>query len=119
MRRLVFNLTVLLFACVVMVGAAEGAPRALTKQYAAPAAHVAQAPSATVAHCTDFPAASQRDATTDQDDLITNYTAWVDSVFSGSSEMNAPLLLSGSPTSLIPSGNGWRVLIRPNAPFAV
>lgn len=72
------------------------------------------AATADITHCTDWSVASMRDATTNQDDRILSYTATVPSIIPDSQGNLRPMLLD-----TIPTGGDWRVLVRPNTPFAV
>jgi hypothetical protein len=67
-------------------------------------------------HCTDWPHASKRDATTDQDQAIATFDAHVIWQSPGASSSNIKLPMI-PPTA--PPDPGWRVLKRPGQPFAV
>jgi hypothetical protein len=74
----------------------------------------ALAADADIDHCTDWPAASLKAPGVTQDDDITTYRV------SASFKTFNPLLpYIDGPFAEAPIGPGWRVLIRPDQPFAL
>ena len=69
---------------------------------------------ADVPHCTDSVTATQRDSTTDQDQVSNDYETFV---YLNSFTLPRPRV----PLTVVPQGTGadWHVLVRPDQPFAV
>ncbi len=91
----------------------------LIPSHALPAAVAAPANSP---YCTDWPRASIKDATaaqpTNQDDRMRSYSATVLATLPSFAPEQTPRTMP-VPLNVLPAGNDWRVLVRPNKPFAV